>query len=55
MSDDHRSVPASLAGSLPWLVLSAALVLATMPTWRPLIFGISLTLEDLLNLRCPSW
>ncbi|MGV7034728.1 hypothetical protein [Methylobacterium symbioticum] len=37
---------------LPWLVLGAALALATMPAWRPLVFGSTLTLEDLLDLRC---
>jgi hypothetical protein len=37
---------------LPWLVLTAGLVLATLPAWRPLIFGTALTLDDLLSLRC---
>ncbi|WP_187278470.1 hypothetical protein [Methylobacterium sp. WL64] len=39
---------------VPWLVLGAGLVLATMPAWRPLVFGTALTLDDLLSLRCLS-
>ncbi|CAM3344880.1 hypothetical protein [Methylobacterium mesophilicum] len=39
---------------VPWAVLGAALVLATMPAWRPLVFGTALTLDDLLSLRCLS-
>lgn len=52
MNVDRRTVLISLKSSLPWLVLGSALVLATMPTWRPLVFGATLTLEDLLDLRC---
>lgn len=37
---------------VPWLVLAAGLVLATLPAWRPLVFGSPLSLEDLLTLRC---
>lgn len=37
---------------LPWLVFGTALALATMPAWRPLVFGSTPTLEDLLDLRC---
>ena len=37
---------------VPWLVLAAALVLATLPAWRRLLFGSPLSLEDLLTLRC---
>ncbi|WP_187193753.1 MULTISPECIES: hypothetical protein [unclassified Methylobacterium] len=39
---------------VPWLVLGAGLVLATMPAWRPLVFGTALTLDNLLSLRCLS-
>lgn len=35
-----------------WLVLAAGLALATLPAWRPLLFGSPLSLEDLLTLRC---
>ncbi|EIZ83956.1 MULTISPECIES: hypothetical protein [Methylobacterium] len=45
---------AALPAFVPWLVLGAALVLATMPAWRPLVFGTALTLDDLLSLRCLS-
>jgi hypothetical protein len=41
-----------LRPALSWLALAGGLVLATMPAWRPLIFGTALTLEDLLSLRC---
>lgn len=37
---------------LPWLALAAGLVLATLPVWRPLLFGRDLSLDDLLTLRC---
>ncbi|KQP91885.1 hypothetical protein [Methylobacterium sp. Leaf117] len=37
---------------LPWLALAAGLVLATLPVWRPLVFGRDLSLDDLLTLRC---
>lgn len=37
---------------LPWLALAAGLVLATLPIWRPLLFGRDLSLDDLLTLRC---
>ncbi|MCJ2085958.1 hypothetical protein MKK88_08110 [Methylobacterium sp. E-005] len=40
---------------LPWLVLAAGLICATLPAWRPLIFGTALTLDDLLSLRCRPW
>jgi hypothetical protein len=46
-------IRARIKPSLPWLILAGALVLATMPAWRPLVFGVTPTLEDLLNLRCP--
>lgn len=46
---------AGIKAVLPWLVLCPTLVLATMPAWRPLIFGITLTLDDLLTLRCLPW
>jgi hypothetical protein len=44
-----------LRPALPWLALLAGLILATLPAWRPLIFGTALTLDDLLNLRCRGW
>ena len=52
MSDRASRVWGAIKPSLPWLVLGAALVLATMPAWRTLIFGVTLSLEDLLTLRC---
>jgi hypothetical protein len=48
----HLNVGIGVRKGLPWLVLSAALILATMPAWRPLIYGTTLTLDDLLNMRC---
>jgi hypothetical protein len=47
-----RAAGSGLRPVLPWLVLTAGLVLATLPAWRPLIFGTALTLDDLLSLRC---
>ncbi|WP_298966526.1 hypothetical protein [uncultured Methylobacterium sp.] len=41
-----------LRRGLPWLVLLAGLGLATMPAWRPLLFGVTLGLDDWLLLRC---
>ena len=49
-----RAAGSGLRPVLPWLVLTAGLVLATLPAWRPLIFGTALTVEDLLTLRCLS-
>ncbi|WP_200943242.1 hypothetical protein [Methylobacterium sp. Leaf123] len=39
----------------PWLVLAAGLGLATMPAWRALAFGIRVSAEDLLQIRCLPW
>jgi hypothetical protein len=47
-----RAVGTGLRPALPWLALTAGLVLATLPAWRPLVFGTTLTVEDLLTLRC---
>jgi hypothetical protein len=47
-----RAAGSGLRPVLPWLVLTAGLILATLPSWRPLIFGTALTLEDLISLRC---
>ena len=49
----HLNVGIGVRQGLPWLVLFAALILATMPAWRPLVFGTTATLYDLLNMRCP--
>jgi hypothetical protein len=49
-----RAAGSGLRPVLPWLVLTAGLILATLPAWRPLIFGTALTLEDLISLRCLS-
>ena len=47
-----RTVPrAVIAG----LVLAAGLGLATMPAWRVLAFGIRVSAEDLLQIRCLPW
>ncbi|MBE7202008.1 MAG: hypothetical protein INR70_29965 [Parafilimonas terrae] len=48
------AVGTALRPALPWLVLAAGLILATVPAWRPLLFGSALTIEDLLSLRCLS-
>lgn len=42
----------SARAALPWLFLAAGLILATLPAWRPLLFGNALGLDDLLSLRC---
>jgi hypothetical protein len=47
-----RAAGSGLRPVLPWLVLTAGLILATLPAWRPLIFGTALTLEHLISLRC---
>ena len=47
-----RAAGPGLRPVLPWLALTAGLILATLPAWRPLIFGAAPTLEDLLTLRC---
>ena len=44
-----------LRPALPWLALGVGLILATLPAWRPLIFGTTSTLDDLLSLRCRPW
>ncbi|XYD07208.1 hypothetical protein R1A27_18895 [Methylobacterium sp. NMS12] len=44
--------PGLLRPVLPWLALAVGLILATLPAWRPLVFGTAPTLEDLLTLRC---
>ena len=44
----------ALRPALPWLVLTVGLMLATLPAWRPLLFGSALTIEELLSLRCLS-
>ncbi|MHB2211641.1 hypothetical protein [Methylobacterium sp. CM6257] len=44
-----------LRPALPWLALLVGLILATLPAWRPLLFGTALTLDDLLSLRCRGW
>ncbi|MGU3464634.1 hypothetical protein ACLBXO_07235 [Methylobacterium sp. C33D] len=49
-----RAAGPGLRPVLPWLALAAGLILATLPAWRPLVFGTALTLEDLLTLRCLS-
>jgi hypothetical protein len=46
---------AGLRPALPWLMLAAGLILATLPAWRPLIVGTTLTVDDLLSLRCRPW
>ena len=38
-----------------WTVFGAAVVIATRPVWRLLIFGNNPTLKDLLQLRCLPW
>lgn len=49
---------AGVRGGLGWkiatvrLLFLLAAVAATSPAWRPLVFGISPTLDDLLRLRC---
>ncbi|MBE7201820.1 MAG: hypothetical protein INR70_29010 [Parafilimonas terrae] len=43
---------ARLGHGLPWIVLAAALTLATMPAWRPLLVGVAPSLDDLLAIRC---
>jgi hypothetical protein len=35
-----------------WAAFALGLVFATRPVWSYLLFGPSLTLEDLLSLRC---
>ena len=47
-----RAAVTRLQPALPGLVLAASLILATVPAWRPLVFGSALTIEDLLTLRC---
>lgn len=47
-----RAAGSGLRLALPWLALAAGLIVATAPAWRPLIFGATLTIEDLLSLRC---
>ncbi|MBP1180523.1 hypothetical protein [Methylobacterium sp. PvR107] len=49
-----RAAGFGLRPVLPWLVLTAGLILATLPAWRPLIFGTAPTRDDLLSLRCLS-
>lgn len=49
------TVQGRLPRGLLWLVLLAALVLATAPAWRPLFFTTHLTIDDLLDIRCASW
>ncbi|MER2253443.1 hypothetical protein ABS772_26315 [Methylorubrum podarium] len=41
--------------AFPWLVLAAGLGLATMPAWRALAFGVRVSVEDLLQIRCLPW
>ena len=36
----------------PWLVLLAGLTAATLPAWRPLLFGPAPGLDALLGIRC---
>jgi hypothetical protein len=45
----------TLGKGLPWLVLTVGLVLATLPAWRPLVFGAETTVDDLLAIRCLPW
>ena len=47
-----RAAASGLRAAVPWLVLAAGLILATLPAWRPLLFGTALSIEDLLGLRC---
>jgi len=35
---------------MPWLAPAAAQVLATMPAWRPPLFGVTLTIDDPTSL-----
>jgi len=51
----RRELRLGIRQGLPWLVLFSALVLATIPTWRPLMFRVSPTLDDLLDIRCRQW
>ncbi|AWI90795.1 hypothetical protein C0214_22790 [Methylobacterium sp. DM1] len=39
----------------PWLALAVGLGLATMPAWRALAFGVRLSVDDLLQIRCLPW
>ncbi len=39
--------------ALPYLALAAGLVVATAPAWRVMLPGAQLTVEELLQLRCP--
>ena len=47
-----RTAGIALRPTLPWLALTVGLVLATLPAWRPLLFGTAPTIEELLSLRC---
>jgi len=40
---------------LSWAMFFVAVVAATSPAWRMAIFGISLSINDLLSVRCVSW
>jgi hypothetical protein len=39
-----------LPPSIAWLVFATLILLATMPAWRVVVFGM--TTEDWLQLRC---
>jgi hypothetical protein len=43
-----RAIPPGIMYAL----FAAALILATSPAWRPWLFGVAPTLDDLLTLRC---
>jgi hypothetical protein len=38
--------------ALPWLLIALAVVAATSPAWRPLLFPTPLTIDDILSFRC---
>jgi len=48
----ERRRPAGGRRWLPALAIALGVIMATAPVWRPLLFPVRLTVEEILSFRC---
>lgn len=55
MPDRCRKLLRELRIAIPWPAFCSGLLLATQPVWASVLFGVQLSADDFLPIRCFSF